>query len=141
MRAGRKAGHSDIADHLLLAHLLSDGETARELRQVHVRRRPGVRMLEDYRITSAAARTDEGDAPRRRCPYRRAGGRRVVDAEVSALGVQDRMEAVTIEGRRHAHVLERSFEQRLDDALAVLGVIAARRAITRLEPKGAEGAR
>ena len=50
---------------------------------------------------------------------------------------------MAVERRRDAHVLERRLEQRLDDALAVLGVVAParRRPVRRLEPEGAERAR
>src|SRR4029079_18261227 len=99
LRAGREAGHPDVADDVLLAHALADLLAGPELRHVHVRGRPAVVVLDHDAVAGAALPAAEGDDAAGGRPDRRAGRRRVIDAHVAALDVQDRGHPGRVEAR------------------------------------------
>ena len=123
---GRQPRGADETDDVLLLHLHADVETTGVTRQVVVAGLQPVRMRENDGVARAALHSHLHHAPRGRRPHRRPHRRRVVDAQVSLLDVQDGMEPFAIELRADSDEPERRLQQALRQGLAALVVVLAR---------------
>src|SRR5262249_1567918 len=132
VRAGRKAGGADIADHLALADALSDLDALRIRGHVAVGGLIAVRMLDADVLAVTAFPAGEIDRAVAGGEDRRAVAGRPVDAGVHAREAEDRMPA-RAEARSHHRVVDRLADQELLRALAGLVVVVDDRVIRRLE--------
>ena len=124
--AGGESGHPHVADDIALLHARADMHISRETRHVTVQRRDIGAVGENDGIAVAAALACEADMAVAGGVHRRAGGRRVVGAHVTANQIQDRVMPMRIERRTHPREFDRRAQERLAHRQAVRRVVAAR---------------